>query len=65
MQDIIEHYGKVIIALAGILAATLITVAVVRTVSQKTNAAVNDIQYDSQISDAINKSLDNKNDTDG
>jgi hypothetical protein len=61
MQDIIEHYGKVIIALAGILAATLITVAVVATVNKKTNAAVDNIQYDSQISDAINKSLDNKN----
>lgn len=61
MQDIIEHYGKVIIALAGILAATLITVAVVATVNKKTNAAVDNIQYDSQISDAINKNLDNKN----
>lgn len=60
MQDIIEHYGKVIIALAGILAATLITVAVVATVNRKTNAAVDNIQYDSQISDAINKNLDNK-----
>lgn len=61
MQDIIEHYGKVIIALAGILAATLITVAVVATVNKKTNTAVDNIQYDSQISDAINKNLDNKN----
>lgn len=60
MQDIIEHYGKVIIALAGILAATLITVAVVATVNRKTNAAVDNIQYDSQISDAINKNLDKK-----
>ena len=28
MHDIIEHYGKVIVALAGVLAAVLLTVAV-------------------------------------
>lgn len=54
MQDIIEHYGKVIIALAGILAATLITVAIVKTVNSKTTKAVNSIDYESQINGAIN-----------
>ena len=29
MNDIIEHYGKVVVALAGVLAAVLLTVAVV------------------------------------
>ena len=33
MHDIIEHYGKVIIALAGVLAALLLTAAVVTTIS--------------------------------
>ena len=36
MHDIIEHYGKVIIALAGVLAALLLTAAVVTTISTKT-----------------------------
>ena len=35
MHDIIEHYGKVIIALAGVLAALLLTAAVVTTISNK------------------------------
>ena len=29
MHDIIEHYGKVVVALAGVLAALLLTAAVV------------------------------------
>ena len=53
MHDIIEHYGKVIIALAGVLAAVLLTAAVVSIVSQKTKDAVNDISYEQQIYDAI------------
>ena len=28
MNDIIEHYGKVVVALAGVLAAVLLTVAI-------------------------------------
>ena len=35
MHDIIEHYGKVIVALAGVLAAVLLTVAVVKIVNTK------------------------------
>lgn len=53
MHDIIEHYGKVVIALAGVLAAVLLTAAVVAIVSDKTKSAVNDISYESQIYDAI------------
>jgi NADH:ubiquinone oxidoreductase subunit 3 (subunit A) len=54
MHDIIEHYGKVVVALAGVLAAVLLTVAVVRIVNTKTTTAVNNISYEQQINDAIN-----------
>ena len=43
MHDIIEHYGKVIVALAGVLAAVLLTVAVVKIVNTKTTTAVDNI----------------------
>lgn len=60
MNQIIEHYGKVIIALAGILAATLITVAIVSIVNTKTRDSVNNIEYDNDIKNAINKNLNTK-----
>ena len=53
MHDIIEHYGKVIGALAGVLAAVLLTVAVVKIVNTKTTTAVDNISYEQQIQDAI------------
>lgn len=53
MHDIIEHYGKVIVALAGVLAAVLLTVAVVKIVNIKTTTAVDNISYEQQIQDAI------------
>ena len=53
MHDIIEHYGKVVVALAGVLAAVLLTVAVVVIVNQNTVDAVENIQYEEQIRDAI------------
>ena len=53
MHDIIEHYGKVIVALAGGLAAVLLTVAVVKIVNTKTTTAVDNISYEQQIQDAI------------
>ena len=53
MHDIIEHYGKVIVALAGVLAAVLLTVAVVKIVNTKTTTAVDNIAYEQQIQDAI------------
>lgn len=53
MHDIIEHYGKVVVALAGVLAAVLLTVAVVGIVNTKTRAAVDNISYEEQIVDAI------------
>ena len=53
MHDIIEHYGKVIVALAGVLAAVLLTVAVVKIVNTKTTTAGDNISYEQQIQDAI------------
>lgn len=53
MHDIIEHYGKVIVALARVLAAVLLTVAVVKIVNTKTTTAVDNISYEQQIQDAI------------
>ena len=53
MHYIIEHYGKVIVALAGVLAAVLLTVAVVKIVNTKTTTAVDNISYEQQIQDAI------------
>ena len=53
MHDIIEHYGKVIVALAGVLAAVLLTVAVVKIVNTKTTTAVDNISYEQQIKYAI------------
>ena len=53
MHDIIEHYGKVIVALAGVLAAVLLTVAVVKIVNTKTTTAVDNISYEQQIQYAI------------
>jgi hypothetical protein len=55
MHDIIEHYGKVVIALAAILAAILITAGVVTIVKNKTNNAVdNQMNYDNDIRNAYN-----------
>ena len=53
MNDIIEHYGKVVVALAGVLAAVLLTVAVVGIVNTKTTTAGENISYEKQITDAI------------
>ncbi|MGN0317541.1 MAG: hypothetical protein ACI4E1_06325 [Lachnospira sp.] len=56
MHDIIEHYGKVVVALAGVLAAVLLTAAVVTIVSNKTKGAVEGISYEERIFDAIESS---------
>lgn len=55
MSEIIEHYGKVVVALAGVLAAVLLTVAIVGIVNTKTTKAVNDLAYEDQIKTEINK----------
>ncbi len=53
MHDIIEHYGKVVVALAGALAAVLLTVSVVGVVKEKTNNAVDKIAYEERIETAF------------
>ena len=53
MHDIIEHYGKVVVALAGVLVSLLLTAAVVTIVSGKTTGAIEDIEYESQIYEAM------------
>lgn len=55
MNSIIEHYGKVVVALAGVLAAVIITAAVVKIVSTKTQSAVNSISYEDQINQAAGR----------
>ena len=55
MHELIEHYGKVVIALAAILAVALILVGVVTIVKTKTNNAVsNQMNYDQNSRDAYN-----------
>jgi len=54
MHDIIEHYGKVVVALAAALAAVLLTVAVVKIVNTKTTSAVENISYEQQVKDVLN-----------
>jgi hypothetical protein len=55
MHDIIEHYGKVVIALVSVFAVVLITTGVVTIVKNKTNNAVdNQMNYDNDIRNAYN-----------
>ncbi len=54
MHDIIEHYGKVIVALAGVIAALLLTTAIVGMVTNKTTKAVNGLEYQSEIATSFN-----------
>lgn len=54
MHDIIEHYGKVVVALAGVLAALLLTTAVVGTITNRTTTAVNKLEYSTDVSNAFN-----------
>ena len=60
LNYIIEHYGKVVIALAGVLAAVLLTAAVVTIVTDRTKGAVSDISYKEHIYDAIDASRPNQ-----
>lgn len=57
MHDIIEHYGKVIVALAGVIAALLLTTTIVGMVTNKTTKAVNGLEYENK----IETSFDNNN----
>ena len=51
-MEIIEHYGKAIIALGAIAAAVTILVFVTKKISSKTTSAVSDINYDNAIKEA-------------
>ena len=61
MHDIIEHYGKVVVALAAALAAVLLTVAVVKIVNTKTTSAVDNISYEQQITEVLGKGSGEQN----
>ena len=60
MHDINENYAKLDIELAGVLAAVLLTAAVVTIVSDRTKGAVSDISYKEHIYDAIDASRPNQ-----
>lgn len=55
MHDIIEHYGKVIIALFAIVAALAIAAVVVTQVTSSTKKATNnlDTQYENPAKEAV------------
>ena len=61
MHDIIEHYGKVVVALAAALAAVLLTVAVVKIVNTKTTSAVDNIYYEQQITEVLGQGSGEQN----
>ncbi|MCI8427408.1 MAG: hypothetical protein HFJ03_07750 [Lachnospira sp.] len=61
MHDIIEHYGKVVVALAAALAAVLLTVAVVKIVNTKTTSAVDNISYEQQITEVLGQGSGEQN----
>lgn len=54
MHVILHSYGKVIISLAGALAAALILTLIVSTINVKTSNSVNNIEYESYVHDSIN-----------
>lgn len=58
MHIILRSYGKVILSLAGALAAALILTLIVHTINAKTNNSVNGIEYESYAHDSIN--IENK-----
>ena len=61
MHDIIEHYGKVVVALAAALAAVLLTVAVVKIVNTKTTSAVDNISYEQHITEVLGQGSGEQN----
>lgn len=61
MHDIIEHYGKVVVALAAALAAVLLTVSVVKIVNTKTTSAVDNISYEQQITEVLGQGSGEQN----
>lgn len=57
MHDIIEHYGKVIVALFAIAVALLVAAAVATTITRKTNESVNNLEFNENAKDAVGEGL--------
>lgn len=58
-MEIIEHYGKAIIALGAIAAAITILIFVAKKISNKTTSAVNGIDYEDTINKAASEGIVN------
>lgn len=65
MHEVVEHYGKVIVALGAAAAAVIIVAGVVVIVRNKTVSSVNKIDYESQINQALNEGLQDENNNGG
>lgn len=59
MHDLVENYGKVVIALLAVLAAVLIIAGVVTIVKTKTNESVsNNMNYEQNIRNAYQSNIE-------
>ena len=56
MHDIIEHYGKVALALFGVAVLLGLGVIIGKIVSQKTQEKVNNMNYDENVEEVLNPS---------
>lgn len=55
MHDIIEHYGKVALALFGVAVLIGLGVIIGKIVSQKTQDKVSSLEYDGKVVDEVLK----------
>ena len=56
MHDIIEHYGKVALALFGVAVLIGLGVIIGKIVSQKTQNKVNNMEYDVKVDEVLKPS---------
>lgn len=56
MHDIIEHYGKVALALFGVAVLIGLGVIIGKIVSQKTQDKVNSMEYDVKVDEVLKPS---------
>lgn len=56
MHDIIEHYGKVALALFGVAVLLGLGVIIGKIVSQKTQEKVNNMNYDTKVEEVLKPS---------
>ena len=56
MHDIIEHYGKVALALFGVAVLIGLGVIIGKIVSQKTQDKVNGLEYDVKVNEVLKPS---------